>query len=60
MLVHIFGAADSPCCANFAVKTAAKDILEKYSAMATETEYCDPFILTICENWLHQNKRLLA
>ena len=37
MLVHIFQAIDSPSCANFDVKTAAKDILEKYSAVTTET-----------------------
>ena len=37
MLVHIFGATDSPCCANFTVKTVARDNLEKYSAMTIET-----------------------
>ena len=37
MLVHIFGATDSPCCANFAVKTVARDNLEKYSAVTIET-----------------------
>ena len=37
MLVYIFGATDSPCCANFTVKTVARDNLEKYSAMTIET-----------------------
>ena len=37
MLVHIFGATDSPCCVNFAVKTVARDNLEKYSAMTIDT-----------------------
>ena len=37
MLVHIFGATDSPCCVKFVVKTVARDNLEKYSAMTTET-----------------------
>ena len=37
MLVHIFGATDSPCCANFAVKTVARDNSENYSARTIET-----------------------
>ena len=37
MLVHIFGATDSPCCADIPVKTIARDNLEKYSAMTIET-----------------------
>ena len=37
MLVHTFGATDSPCCANFPVKTGARDNIEKYSAMTIET-----------------------
>ena len=37
MLVQIFGATDSPCCANFAVKAVARGNLEKYSAMTRET-----------------------
>ena len=37
MLVHIFGATDSPCCANVDVKTVARNNLEKYSAMTIET-----------------------
>ena len=34
---HIFEATDSPCCANFAVKTEARGNLENYSAMTIET-----------------------
>ena len=37
MLVHIFGATDSPCSANFAVKTVARDNSENYRAMTIET-----------------------
>ena len=37
MLVHIFGAADPPRCANFAVKTVAKNNSENYSAITIET-----------------------
>ena len=37
MLVHIFGATDSPCCANFAVKSVARDHGKKYSAAAVES-----------------------
>ena len=31
MLVHIFGATDSSCCANFAVKCVARDSKERCS-----------------------------
>ena len=34
MLVHIISATDSPCCANFAVKTVATNNSENYSAIA--------------------------
>ena len=37
MLVHIFGATDSPCCANFPVKTVARDNIENYSPITIET-----------------------
>ena len=37
MLVHIFGATDSPCCTNFAVKKLARDNSDHYSAMTIET-----------------------
>ena len=37
MLVHIFGATDSPCCANFPVKTIARDNIENYSPITIET-----------------------
>ena len=37
MLVHIFGATDSSCCANVDVKTVARNNLEKYSVMTIET-----------------------
>ena len=37
MLVHIFGATDSPCCANFAIKTVARDNSENYSIRTIET-----------------------
>ena len=37
ILVHSFGATDSPCSANFDVKTVARGKLEKYSAVTIET-----------------------
>ena len=37
MLVHIFGATDSPCCANFAVKCVARDNKERCSRVASES-----------------------
>ena len=37
MLVHIFGATDSPCCANFAVKCVARDSKERCSRVAIES-----------------------
>ena len=37
MLVHVFGATDSPCYAKFPVKTIARDNIENYSAMKIET-----------------------
>ena len=37
MLVHVFGATDSPCYAKFPVKTVARDNIENYSAMKIET-----------------------
>ena len=37
MLVHIFGATDSSCCANFAVNTVAKGNSENCRAMKVET-----------------------
>ena len=37
MLAHIFGATDSPCCANFAMKCAARDNKEKCSSVASES-----------------------
>ena len=33
LLIHIFGATDSPCCANFNVKTVGRDNSENYSAV---------------------------
>ena len=37
MLVHIFGAAGSRCCATFAVKCVARDNKEIYSRAASES-----------------------
>ena len=37
MLVHIFGAKDSPTVANYAVKRTARDNQEKFSALAYES-----------------------
>ena len=37
MLVHIFGATDSPCCANFAMKCVARDNKERCSRVASES-----------------------
>ena len=37
MLVHIFGATDSPCCTNFAVKRVARDNKEKCNRVASDS-----------------------
>ncbi|XP_066933958.1 uncharacterized protein [Clytia hemisphaerica] len=37
MLVHIFGAKDSPTCANFALKQCAENVKEDYSEEAIQT-----------------------
>ena len=37
MLVHIFRATDSPCCAKFAVKCVARDNKERCSSVASES-----------------------
>ena len=37
MTVHIFGAKDSPTCANFALKQTARDNQQRFSALAFET-----------------------
>ena len=37
MLVHIFGATDSPYCANFAVKFVARDNKERCGRIASES-----------------------
>ena len=37
MLVHIFGATDSPCCANFAMKCVARNNKERCSRVANES-----------------------
>ena len=37
MLVHIFGAADSPCFTNFAVKCVARDNKERCNRIASES-----------------------
>ena len=37
MLVHIFGAKDSPACANYALKRIARDNAEKFGSSAYET-----------------------
>ena len=51
MLVHILGATDSTCCANFAVKCVARDNKERCSIVATEPIlklfYADDFLKSI-------------
>ncbi len=37
MLVHIFGAKDSPTCANYAVKRTARDNIDKFDPATIET-----------------------
>ncbi len=37
MIVHIFGATSSPCCANFALQKTADDNIEKFSKIVTDT-----------------------
>ena len=37
MLVHIFGAKDSPCCANYAVKRTARDYQHLFDPLTFET-----------------------
>ena len=32
MTVHVFGAVDAPCCANYALQRTALDQLEKFSS----------------------------
>ena len=37
MLAHIFGATDSPCCANFAMKCVARDNKERCNRVFSES-----------------------
>ena len=37
MMVHIFGAADSPCCANYALRRTALDNRDTCSSLATQS-----------------------
>ena len=58
MLVHIFGATDSPCCANFAVKCVARDYKERCSRIAIESILI--IILIIYSNQSSQQKKHLT
>ena len=44
MLVHIFGAKDSPCCANYAVKRTARDNADSFSSQAVEAVLTDFYV----------------
>ena len=44
MFVHIFGAADSPCCANYAIKRTAKDNADCFSELAIQTVLRDFYV----------------
>ena len=44
MCVHIFGAADSPCCANYAVRRTAKDNADCFSELAIQTVLRDFYV----------------
>ena len=37
MLVHLFGATSSPCCANFALRKTADDNKEDFDKIITDT-----------------------
>ena len=58
MLVHIFGATDSPFCANFAVKCVARDYKERCSRIAIESILI--IILIIYSNQSSQQKKQLT
>ena len=53
MLVHIFGATDSPCCANYAVKRTARDYQHKFQPLTFETAlrafYVDDLLKSVLE-----------
>ena len=37
MMVHIFGATSSPCCANYALRKTAADNIGEFSKIITDT-----------------------
>ena len=37
MTVHVFGATDSPCCANYCLKRTAEDNKNDYNAVVVDT-----------------------
>lgn len=41
MTVHVFGAVDSPCCANYALKRTALDQSENFSEEAVQAVLCN-------------------
>ncbi|XP_074659583.1 uncharacterized protein LOC141912256 [Tubulanus polymorphus] len=51
MLVHIFGARDSPCCANYALKRSARDNIDCFSSIAVNSVlrnfYVDDFLKSV-------------
>ena len=44
MMVHIFGAKDSPCCANYALRRTAKDNIHTFSSAAVNTVLRDFYV----------------
>ena len=67
MLVHIFGAASSPCCANKALKTTASDNADKYHPEVIHTAqrefYVDDLLTSVPTVdkavWLAEQSRAL-
>ena len=51
MMVHIFGAKDSPCCANYAIKSTARDNHEDFDALTYESGiksfYTDDLLMSV-------------
>ena len=69
MLVHIFGAKDSPCCAGFALRKTAIDNQHRYSSLAVKTVlrdfYVDDLLKSVesdieAQNLIKELKEMLA
>ena len=53
MTVHIFGATDSPCCANHALKSAGRDNMKIFKPATVESVlksfYVDDFLKSVTD-----------